>query len=120
MSGLRRISAKRLAREEAARPVRDALLAEIRRCEVCGKPTTLVHEIARGAHRQAALDKRFAVLVLCQPCHDRIHNELGWPVARQLAILAQRRARDYDLAAFNALVGPGPKRTTEEAVTRWL
>lgn len=118
---LRRQSSKARKRAAEAKPVRDELLAEVPWCEVCRfEWSELVHEIAQGADRQKALDQRYAVLVLGAECHRRIHTETGWPVARQLAALARSRPADYDLDAFNQLVGPGPKRVTEAEVRQWL
>jgi hypothetical protein len=36
----------------------------------------------------------------------------------QLAVLKKRRPADYDLAAYNRLIGLGPNRITEEDVSR--
>jgi len=122
---MRRVSRKTRLRNARAQLVRDALILEVGRCEVCGKRPAVVlprvnlwvHEIARGSHRHEALDKRFATLVVCRPCHmDEIHSRLGWPEARQLAVLKRRRPRDYDLAAYNELVGADPDRITEADV----
>jgi hypothetical protein len=79
-----------------------------------------VHEIARGPNRQEALDKPYAVLVLCPVCHDTIHFGKGvhWPATRQLALLKASRPGDYDMEAYNELVGP-PRLVTEEEVEQW-
>jgi hypothetical protein len=62
-----------------------------------------VHELARGTSRSAALDKRYAVLVVCPlECHERVQNE---PLTKQLARLWLNRAHDLDLVAFNRLRG---------------
>jgi hypothetical protein len=96
-------NAKRTAkRERAARPFRLALIEEVGRCECCGKrkPAEMlaVHEIACGSGlRQKALDKRFAVLVLCNPCHAVVQIESK---AKQLARLYLSRAADYSLESF--------------------
>jgi len=80
-----------------------------------------VHEIARGTHRSKALDKRYAVLVVCWHCHEnRIDNgKEQWPEARQLAVLKRSRPADFNLAAYNQLVGYGPDRISEEDVERY-
>lgn len=78
------------------------------------------HEIACGPHRQKALDKPFALLVLCWGCNEyAVTAKREWPEARQLAVLRARRPKDYDLPAYNALVGYGPDRITEEDVGKW-
>ena len=120
------MSERRRAREEAARPVREALKARVRRCEVClatCEPMMLaVHEIANGPLRQAALDQLYAVLAVCWgpnywtqvDCHRLIQNE---PEARQLARLLICRPEDYNLPAYLKLTRPGaPRRITEAEV----
>lgn len=121
---MRCVSKKTAARNAECRDFRRNLVREVGRCELCDDPRRrkrkgdlCVHEIARGCHRSKALDKRFAVLVLCPRCHmQRIHGNETWPETRQLAILRKSRPCDYDLAAYNELVGYGPNRITEEEV----
>jgi hypothetical protein len=125
---MRRTSKKTAARQRQCKALRKELIAEVGRCEICGHDPQrqlcgsvqwdlCVHEIARGAHRQKALDKRYAVLVLCWACHTmRIHGTEHWPEARQLAVLKRSRPDDYDLAAYNALIGYGQNRITEDDV----
>ena len=129
---MRPVSKKTAARNRQAKPARDDLIAEVRRCELCGRDRTherfgqerltlSVHEIARGPTRLLALDQRYALLVLCWRCHrERIHegNEL-WPEARQLAVLKQSRPQDHDLNKYNKLKKYGPDRITEEDVAVW-
>lgn len=110
---------------------RENLKTTVGRCEICGKDHYRyvpgcqsfrldVHEIARGVNREKALDKPYALLVLCAACHiQRIHGNEDWPEARQLAVLKRSRPGDYDLAKYNALVGYGPQRITEEDVDVW-
>lgn len=75
------------------------------------------HEIACGSHRQKALDKPFALLVLCSWCNCHVVTDKGkWPEARQLAVLKRRNPKDYDLDAYNTLIGLGPSRITQEEV----
>lgn len=77
-----------------------------------------VHEIACGTHRQKALDKAFATLVLCWWCNGYVVVDKSvWPEARQLALLLREAPEDFDLAAYNALVNPrAPNRITLEEV----
>ena len=94
-------------------------MSEVGCCEVCGfrwRSRLCVHEIAQGTDRAKALDKRFAVLVLCEACHGRIHNEVGWPRVRQLAVLKRSRPEDMDLPAFNKLCGNAANHITMEEV----
>jgi len=130
---MRPISPKTAARLADCRDWRKALVREVGRCELCGhdprrvRPGGIawalhVHEIARGRNRQKALDKRYAVLVVCWRCHEeRLSSRAAWPEARQLAALKRSRPFDYDLEAYNRLVSRGPERITEaevEAYTR--
>jgi hypothetical protein len=132
---MRRISAKRKMRAEEARPVREALIAERRRCEICGhspaqpwkdKPRECsqlcVHEIANGPYRQKALDKRYATLVLCWWCNGSVvTNKRDWPEARQLACLRRNRPHDYDLVAYCRLVNErAPNRIEPKEVDAFL
>lgn len=115
------------ARKRETRDFRYGLCEEIGRCEVCGKrrPTDnlCVHELARGnGIRQKALDKRFAVLVVCAlHCHDKVQNE---PLTRQLARLyLARGGADYDRVAFNRLRGRADDAISQEEVDEqieWL
>jgi len=126
---MRRVSKKTAARIAECRDFRQQLVRETGHCEICKhdpsrvRPGGIVwalhvHEIARGQHRQKALDKRFALLVCCYLCHvERLDSRAEWPEARQLAALKRSRPRDYDLAAYNELVGYGPERITEEEVS---
>jgi hypothetical protein len=117
-------------RARECRKFREALMQRVGRCDIClhdpkrVRPSDIawemcVHEIARGTHRQKALDKPFATLVLCYLCHYELHNgKTYWTEAMQLAVLKKRRPADYDLAAYNRLIGLGPNRITEEDVSR--
>ena len=78
------------------------------------------HEIANGPFRQKALDQHYAILVLCSWCNGyEVEDMARWPEARQLALLRRMSPEDYDLAAYNALIGRGPNRITEEDVDKW-
>lgn len=105
---LRTFSPKRIERLDEARGFRAAFAKRVRWCEGCCRPRKhwarcAVHEIARGPDRHKAQDKTYAILLLCDPgCHQSVGE---WPRAKQLALLKLRRPREYDLAAYNALVG---------------
>lgn len=116
-------SRKKAAREKFCRDFRARFRGDVSHCERCrhwftasGPRRFEQHEIAGGPLREKARDKRYAVLGLCSECHRIIHDETGWPRARQLALIKRSRPLDYDLAAFNKLVGYGPNRITEEDV----
>lgn len=125
---MKRFSLKRAARNRDVAGYRRELIASVGHCEICGhdpkrvRPRGValalcVHEIARGPHRVKALDKPYAVLVVCWWCHEnKLSSRRNWPEARQLAMLKRSRPKDYSLAAFNELVGLGPERVTEEEV----
>jgi hypothetical protein len=100
---MRRFSPKRRKRISEVAPFREAFKLEVGRCELCGKRRGLViHEIARGqADRQKALDKRYAILVLCDPgCHQKMDRLSR---AHQLCLLYCRRPYDFDLNAYQIL-----------------
>jgi hypothetical protein len=123
---------KRAKRNRDCVEWRRALIQRVGVCEICGcdpsrwSPMKLgrpwsdwilaVHELSRGPHRVKALDKAFAVLVVCRECHDELGSKALWPEARQLAALKRSRPTDMDLAAYNALVGLGTNRITEAEV----
>ena len=120
---MRNASPKRRRRNAEAKPVRDQLRADVLRCERCGthRGRRDVHEIARGVNRAKALDKRFALLLLCLKCHYEFGNAALWPEARQLALLRKRRPADFDLVAYLELTNPrAPERITMEEISAWL
>jgi hypothetical protein len=80
------------------------------------------HEIANGPLRQKALDKPYAILVLCWWCNGYVvTNKKEWPEPRQLATLLMESPEAFDLAAYNSLVNPrAPNRITMEEVKHWL
>lgn len=116
---MKRMSDKARERYLAAKPIRDALRSEVGRCEISGA-TGLpldVHEICRGVNRSKALDKRFALLVVCRRSHEELGSAGKWPEAKQLAILAERRLFDFNLKAYLELTSPNaPNRVTLEEV----
>ena len=126
---MRPYTKKRAARNRECREWRRQLIREVGRCEICGYCpafrqllgwelySLVVHEIARGPNREKAQDKGYATLVVCGACHeDKVSSKKEWPESRQLAALKRSRPQDYDLAAYNKLVGRGPDRITEEEV----
>lgn len=109
------------------------LVADVGECEHCGRSPgshtrmpelakLSVHEIASGVHRQKALDKPYAVLVLCWQCNSGpFQNRAEWPEARQLALLARRRSKDFDLTAYLELTSPqAMRRITIEEVLEFM
>jgi len=119
---VKRFSDKRKAREAEAKPFRDALIDRVGHCEHCGKPDErkarygvrlCVHELANGPLRQKALDKPYAVLVLCWGCNGLATDKGTWSEAAQLKCLRDSRPEDYDLVAYNYLVNPRAPRRLE-------
>lgn len=120
---MRKVSDKRRQRNLEAKPVRDSL-RELGHCEICGttKGQLDVHEICRGVHREAALDKLFALLLVCRRCHeDKLSSAAEWSEARQLAVLAKSRPNDFSLAAYLELTSPkAPRRIAITDVLSWM
>lgn len=115
---MRKMSDRARKRYQEARPVREALRSEAGRCEISGALSPFdVHEICRGVNRSKALDKRFALLVVCRLAHEELGSASKWPEAKQLAVLAERRLFDFDLKAYLELTNPrAPSRITLEEV----
>lgn len=109
---MRRESTKHRNRRLEAKPVREALKESVGRCEFCLRPRAphllACHELARGPLRNAALDKPFAILVVClepwgkPPCHQTLQ---AWPEVKQLALLYLVSTR-FDLKAYLELTSP--------------
>ena len=132
---MKRQSKKARQRAAEAKPIRDALRQEVGQCEVCecspewphrDLPPVMsqldVHEICRGPHRQKALDKRYALLVVCRKCHDGpISSRKQMPEPKQLAILFQSRPWDFDLRAYLELTNPdAPSRISPNEVKHYM
>lgn len=127
-------STTRRKREAEAKPFRQQLVADVGMCENCGcSPSNkqgrsaelarlAVHEIASGPDRQKALDKPYAVLVLCWQCNSGPFQNRGeWPESKQLALLARRRPKDFSLADYLALTSPrAPKRIEIHEILAWM
>lgn len=120
---MRKMSEKRRLRNLEAKPVRDKL-RELGECEICGtaRGQLDVHEICRGVYREAALDKPFALLLVCRRCHeDKLSSAEEWPESRQLAVLAKSRPKDFSLADYIALTSPNaPRRIEIDEVISWF
>lgn len=130
---MRRQSKKRTNLMLAAMPIRDALILRMMKCEVCGcnpkqprpGPRELsqlcCHEIASGPLRHKALDKPYALLVLCWWHNLEMTDRRKWPEVKQLSVLKRSRPDDYDLVSYNALVNErAPHRITEDEVSGWI
>lgn len=128
-------SNKRRKREDEARPFRKDLIERVGECEICehspshpwrDKPRECsqlcCHEIANGPNRQKALDKPFAILVLCVYCNQHVVTDKGeWPESRQLAVLARSRPLDFNLARFLEITSPrAPRRIEIAEILDWM
>ena len=103
---MRKVSKKRAKLMREAKEWRANFVKYADCCDICGAMPHLVHEIARGIHRENALMAPYAILALCTLCHDReIHGREEWPIPKQLAALYRSRPDDYDLDRFNQLRG---------------
>lgn len=119
---------------DEVRQFRQDLTDSVGQCEICGaspsRPCRVMpamsrlccHEIANGPSREKALDKHYALLVLCWKCNStEVVDKSIWPQARQLALLRLRRPDHFDLTSFNTLVNPNaPMRITLEEVDQWI
>ena len=113
---MKSMSDKARKRYLEAKPIRDGLRESVGCCELCGRSSWNqldVHEISRGVNRQKSLNKLFALLVVCRPCHDLLGSAKEWPEARQLALLAEKRLWDWDLDAYLLLTSPRAPRRIE-------
>jgi hypothetical protein len=121
---MKRMSDKARKKASDAKPIGDALRSSVGRCEICGRSQHPldVHEISRGRGcRQKALDKPYALLVVCRWCREDLGSAKEWPEARQLAVLAERRLTDWNLAAYLDLTSPrDPRRITLEEVVEHM
>ena len=101
---MRRISSKTAARNAEVAPVRDQL--RIGACDWCASDRhgLVLHEIANGPVRSAALDCPFAVVRLCCRCHQDLHElPKRHAVCIGLALIHYLRPEDYSLARFYRL-----------------
>lgn len=118
---MRRVSKKKAATVRKANEARAEFLREFARCFACGLgenqvwPPCAVHEMASGPARYAAIQQRAAWLVLCGPCHARLHAE-NWSVAYQLALKKKHDPAYYDRRLVNTLRGRAPEAVTEDEV----
>lgn len=121
-------SKKTEARWKEVKPFREQLIRSREFCACCNtadgewyrikgrtfKSKLCCHEIANGPSRQKALDKPYAILVLCQVCHPIVQE---WKEDKQLALLRTTTPEDYDLKAYLELTSPNAmSRITEDEV----
>lgn len=121
---MRPVSKKRQALMREVKPIRDALRSEVAQCEICGTQRGVldVHEIGRGPCRAICLGERCALLIVCRSCHsEKLSQPAEWTEARQLALLAKRRPRDFNLTRFLEITSPrAPSRIEIHEILEWL
>lgn len=127
---MRPFSKKRQSLNGRVRPIRQAMIAKAGECMLCGcnekNPNRklpldcsrlTVHEICNGPMRSKALDKAFAVLVLCVHCNEVMCDKSKWSETMQLALLLVENPDDYDLPEYVQLTSPqAPNRILPEDV----
>ncbi len=120
-SWLPRVSKKRRQLMAKVKPFRDKYLASKLLCEVCIKRQPQeVHEITRGAAREASLDKPEVVLAVCRHCHRQLDDYARWPVTRQLAVKFLRSPLLLNLELVNKLRGRDYNAITMDDVVQHL
>lgn len=114
---MKRISDRRKAVLDEVDPVRESYRSDFPRCQWCQNMATDLHEISRGAAREASLGVRAALLHLCRECHDCME----WvPVVVQLAVKRIADPIGYDRRRVNKLRGRAENSITEDEVDRWV
>lgn len=105
---------------ETVKP-RKQYLMDARMCQCCMRaPAVEVHEITRGAARQAALVERCSWLALCRGCHELMGDYSVWPVERQCALKMLVDPKHFDLLKICELRGRAPTAITMEDIKPYL
>lgn len=122
-SRLKPVSDKRRKLLMEVTHVRDQYRATHPWCEAClRRRTDDLHEITRGAGREASLGEPRVILALCRECHDAFDDPEVWPVARQAALKVSTAPTDFgvDLTIFDKLRGRAPGALDPTEVFSWL
>lgn len=112
---MRAVSNRRRKRIAETSDFRQEFRERVQLCEFCGAPGTEIHEIANGASRSEALDKLYAILLLCESCHEQLHK---MDKAAALAVLQISRPFEYSLPKFWTLTFR--RWPTQQEVDQWL
>lgn len=117
-----KVSKKTAKLKRETTPARRAYVQSVWLCQLCGKrQATDCHEIARGAHREAALKYRAAWLAVCRtPCHDDLDDYEKWPISKQCAAKLVADPEHFDLKVINQLRGRAETALTLADVAQWL
>ena len=122
-SYIKRQSKKFRDRAKESKPIRDELIRETGKCQLCGSRRELsCHEILRGGLRQKVLNEPSCLIVACWGCNSGPLNRQGeWPLARQLALILETAPERYDLARVMFLRNPNaPYFVTQEEVNEYM
>lgn len=120
-----RVSKKRRRLMAKVKDDRDDFRSSGDWCEACGEVFGVelmqVHEIAKGIHREKALEHRGCQLRACEKCNLYELNDYSkWPLERQLARVLANRPQDFNLQVFNDVRGRAQTAVTLEDVAQWL
>lgn len=101
---------KRQAKMRLCGPTRRAFVEAAVLCMCCAQEfATCCHEIARGSHRDAALQERLTWLATCWLCNTGpLTDATLWPLQKQLALKWIYDRAHFDLVGFNVLRGRAP------------
>ena len=116
-------SNKRARQDRPAIPLRAEFLREHRRCWVCWRGSTEVHEIASGnSFRVIAFREPCAWFSACTGCNQGpLCDYAQWPIVRQLAIKFVCDRGRFDLVRFNVDVrGRAAGAITMEELQPWI
>ena len=83
---------------------------------VCEDEGTDIHEIVRGAHREAAYQDRCTWLRLCRECHEQMGDLEIWPIAMQYSLKMYGDPKYYDRIQCNRLRGRADNAIDEKDV----
>lgn len=74
------------------------------------------HEICNGTgYRKKALDKPYAILVVCQRCHEVVQE---WSETKQLALMFMTTPDEYDLSKYLELTKPNDRPNRKGRITQ--
>lgn len=99
---------------------RREFLIEHPRCWYCCRMSECVHEMARGAHRQRAIQEPCTWFAACSLCNSGPLNDWGAvPLLEQLQIKKCNDPSRFDIERFNEIRGRAPGAITLQEVEEW-
>lgn len=107
---MRQVSLNRQAKMRRAGPGRQAFVKAAVTCMCCiYSPADQCHEMARGIHRDKALEDRRSWLAVCWSCNCfELTDAKKWSLPKQLALKWIYDREYFDLEGFNVLRGRQP------------